>query len=109
MQATTTKETSQHFESKELHPIQIIRYEDGTIYFGYKPTQLAEKIKEGVVPEPKYLAPPPSRARGWTGQQIIDYHLKLETAQAERAAAAKRYYNAKQERGDEYRRRKVVA
>jgi hypothetical protein len=84
---------------EELHPLQIIRYEEGEFYFGYKPTQLDELIKKRVIPEPKYLAPPPSRARGWTGEQILQYHRDLEAAQAERAAAAKQYYDKKPKPG----------
>jgi hypothetical protein len=86
-------------EIKELNPHQIIRYEDGPAFFGYRPTVLAEKIKEGSIPTPKYLAPAPSRARGWTGQQIIDHHRALDAAQAERATAAKEYYARKPKPG----------
>jgi hypothetical protein len=82
-------------EVPNIDPLSIIRYEDGHRVFGYKPTQLAEQIKLGTIPTPKYLGAPPSRAKGWTGQQIIQYFRDLDDAQAERAAAARKVYDAK--------------
>ena|ERR1700722_15316871 len=78
-----------------IHPFSIVRYEDGYRVFGYKPTQLAEQIKLGAVPKPKYLGAPPSRAKGWTGDQIIQHYRDLEASQAEREAAAKKVYDEK--------------
>jgi hypothetical protein len=78
----------------ELNPYQIVRLHDGPIYFGFASTQLAEKIKSGEIPEPQYLTAS-GRARGWTGQQIIDWHRANAAAQAERAAAARDAKRAK--------------
>ena len=61
------------FKELPLSPYQIVRLSDGPIFFGFGPTQLAEKIKLGEIPEPKYLTSM-GRARGWTGEQIIDWH-----------------------------------
>jgi hypothetical protein len=79
----------------QIDPLSIYRYEDGHRVFGYKPTQLAEQIKKGTIPTPKYLGAPPSRAKGWTGAQLIQYFKDLEDAQAERAAAARKVYEEK--------------
>jgi hypothetical protein len=73
----------------ELNPYQIVRLHDGPLYFGFASTQLALKIKTGEIPEPQYLTAK-GRARGWTGQQIINYHAALAAAQSERAKAAKK-------------------
>jgi hypothetical protein len=78
-----------------IDPLTTIRYADGPRVFGYKPTQLAEQIKLGAIPAPKYLGAPPSRAKGWTGDQIIQWRRDLEDAQAERAAAARKVYDEK--------------
>jgi hypothetical protein len=79
----------------QIDPLTTIRYADGPRVFGYRPTQLAEQIKLGAIPTPKYLGAPPSRAKGWTGAQVIQYFRDLDAAQAERAVAAKKVYDAK--------------
>jgi hypothetical protein len=78
-----------------IDSLTTIRYADGPRVFGHKPTQLAEQIKLGAIPTPKHLGPPPSRAKGWTGAQVIQHFRDLEAAQAERAAAAKQVYDKK--------------
>jgi hypothetical protein len=80
---------------QKLSPDEIVRFSDGPKFFGFKLTQLAEQIKAGAIPEPKYLAPPPSRARGWLGAQILDWQSQIEAAHAEREAAAKKYEASK--------------
>ena len=67
---------------EELNPNQIVRVSDGTKYFGYKHTHLAEKIKSGEIPAPIKLSEG-GRAVGWLGEQILQW-------QAARIAAAKR-------------------
>jgi hypothetical protein len=89
------KETTSELETVKIDPLSIYRYEEGHRIFGYKPTQLDELIKQKVIPAPMYLGPPPSRAKGWTGAQLIKYFKELEEAQAERAAAAKKVYEQK--------------
>jgi hypothetical protein len=79
----------------QIDPLTTIRYADGPRVFGYRPTQLAEQIKAGAIPAPKYLGDPPSRAKGWTGDQIINWRHTLDAKQAERAVAAKKVYDAK--------------
>ena len=86
------KETTSELK---IDPLSIYRYEEGHRIFGYKPTQLDEKIKLGEIPTPKYLGAPPSRAKGWTGAQLIKYFKELEEAQAERAEAARKVYSQK--------------
>jgi hypothetical protein len=64
---------------------QIVRKgEGGKKYFGLGPTQLEEGIKKGEIPPPFDLTDS-GRAKGWTGQQIIDHHARRQAA-----AAAKR-------------------
>ena len=60
---------------KELSPNEIVRWRDGPRYFGYKPTQLDEKIKSGEIPPPMALSDS-GRARGWLGSQIIEHQQK---------------------------------
>ena len=57
-----------------LQPNEIVRLRDGKRYFGFGPTALAEKIKNGEIPKPIKLG---LRARGWTGAQIIEWQKKL--------------------------------
>jgi predicted DNA-binding transcriptional regulator AlpA len=66
---------------EELHPNQIVRMNEGPKFFGYKATQLPEKIKSGEIPAPFPLSDT-GRAKGWTGRQIIEH-------QSRRLAAAK--------------------
>jgi predicted DNA-binding transcriptional regulator AlpA len=63
-------------KTRELEPNQIIRMGDGPRYFGYKSSQLDLKIKSGEVPAPIFLGDT-GRARGWTGQQILDHQQRL--------------------------------
>ena len=60
----------------ELDPDEVVRQCDGLKYFGYKSTQLAEKIKAGEIPAPFALSPG-GRAKGWLGRQIIEHHQRL--------------------------------
>lgn len=59
-----------------LHPNEIIRYSKGGKFFGYKSSQLDELIKSGEIPRPIPLSAS-GRAKGWTGQQIIDHQARL--------------------------------
>jgi hypothetical protein len=86
-------------ELSPLHPLEIVRERDGPKYFGYRLTQLKELVNAGEIPAPMLLGPPPSRARGWTGEQIIAYHRDLAAAQPEREAAAKKHNDAKLKQG----------
>jgi hypothetical protein len=88
------KEPAPQSELK-IEPFTTIRYEEGYRVFGFQRTQLAEQIKRGAIPAPKYLGAPPSRVKGWTGDQIIKHFRDLEAAQAERAAAARKVYEEK--------------
>ena len=63
-----------------LYPDLLYRINDARKYFGYRPTQLAERIKSGDVPAPVRLSSS-GRAAGWFGRQIIAW-------QAERIAAS---------------------
>jgi predicted DNA-binding transcriptional regulator AlpA len=67
---------------RPLDPGQFYRRGEGWKYFGYKSTQLDEKIKSGEIPAPISLSDS-GRACGWFGRQILAW-------QAEREAAAKR-------------------
>jgi hypothetical protein len=70
-----------------LDPYEIKRKgngKNGKKYFGLGPTQLEVAIKNGEVPAPIPLTDS-GRAKGWTGQMIIDHH-----ARRLRLAAAKR-------------------
>jgi predicted DNA-binding transcriptional regulator AlpA len=71
--------------SKELHPNQIVRLNEGKKYFGYGPSQLPEKIKNGEVPAPIPLSPS-GRAKGWVGSQIIEHQARLLAAAKRKSA-----------------------
>lgn len=75
-----------------LNPNQIFRECDAREIFGFAPTQLKIKIKSGVIPAPKLLAPPPSRARGWWGWQINEWAEGVEAQQEAWAKAAQDFY-----------------
>lgn len=66
------KETS---ELRPLHPNEIVRKCDGPKYFGYGHTEIDAKIKSGEIEAPIALSDR-GRAKGWTGQQIIDHQQK---------------------------------
>jgi predicted DNA-binding transcriptional regulator AlpA len=68
----------------DLDPNQIVRMHEGRKYFGYGPTQIEEKINRGEIPAPMALSAT-GRAKGWTGQQIIDHQRRLLTAAKQRA------------------------
>jgi predicted DNA-binding transcriptional regulator AlpA len=70
----------------ELHPSEIVRLRDGAKFFGFKHSQLDEKIKSGEIPAPFPLSES-GRAVGWTGAQIIEH-------QRRRLAAAKQKVDA---------------
>jgi predicted DNA-binding transcriptional regulator AlpA len=69
-------------EPRPLVPDEIYRPHEARHFFGFKPTQLTEKIKAGEIPAPIPLSDS-GRAVGWLGRQIIEW-------QAGRLAAAKR-------------------
>jgi predicted DNA-binding transcriptional regulator AlpA len=70
----------------ELDPHEIVRWHRGPKYFGYKFTQLAEKIKSGEIPMPIPLSET-GRACGWTGAQIIEHHRRLHATANKRRVA----------------------
>jgi hypothetical protein len=80
---------------EKLDPQRIYRECDARTIFGYSTTILKEKIKDGSIPKPKLLAPPPSRAAGWYGWQLIQHRKESEAKQAEWAAAAKALYETR--------------
>ena len=69
-----------------LHPNEIVRYGEGARYFGYRHSQLGEKIKSGEIPAPFSLSDG-GRAKGWTGRQILE-HQRARLAAAKRAGGA---------------------
>lgn len=75
-----------------VDPNHVFRESEGRAIFGYSPTQLKEKIKSGDVPEPKRLAPPPSKARGWFGYQVNEWAERIDRLQEQWAAEARNYY-----------------
>jgi hypothetical protein len=70
-----------------LNPNHIFRECDAREIFGFATTVLKEKIKAGEIPEPRLLAAPPSRARGWWGWQVNEWAERVEKQQAEWEAA----------------------
>lgn len=64
-----------------LDPNKIFRERDGPDLFGFSPSVMREKIKDGIIPKPKLLAPPPSRARGWYGYVINEHREKVDAEQ----------------------------
>jgi hypothetical protein len=56
-----------------IDPAEIFRPKRAQKYFGYRHSQLAEKVKSGEIPPPIPLSAN-GRAVGWTGQQIIEHH-----------------------------------
>jgi predicted DNA-binding transcriptional regulator AlpA len=73
-------------EPRPLVPDEIYRPHEARHFFGYRPTQLDEKIKAGEIPAPLPLSDS-GRAVGWLGSQIIEWQAK-RVAAAKRSAAA---------------------
>lgn len=64
-----------------LGPNQIVRLQDGHLYFGLRGTQIDEHIQLGNIPAPITISDSKekgkaSRARGWLGRQILDWQEK---------------------------------
>jgi len=87
-----SKKSKKSNEPRPLDPGQFYRWSEGWKYFGYKSTQLDEKIKSGEIPAPISLSDS-GRAKGWYGRHIIAWQAEREAAaaiawQAKREAAA---------------------
>jgi hypothetical protein len=71
---------------RPLYPDYFYRINEGPDYFGYKPTQLRERILAGEIPPPVKLSPD-GRAAGWYGRTIIAHQQKIQAnASSENAA-----------------------
>jgi predicted DNA-binding transcriptional regulator AlpA len=60
-------------ELQSLHPDQVVRFAEGSRWFGYKETQLRDLIAKGAIPRPFRLSPG-GRAMGWLGRQDLEFH-----------------------------------
>jgi len=67
-------------EYKPLHPDWFYRKAEAGVYFGFKPTQLDEKIAAGEVPKPISVTES-GRTKGWFGRTIIGWQTALESKQ----------------------------
>jgi predicted DNA-binding transcriptional regulator AlpA len=63
-----------------LHPDWFYREAEGGNYFGFKPTQLAVRIKAGDIPKPVSLSES-GRSKGWFGRTIIAWQQQREAKQ----------------------------
>jgi hypothetical protein len=76
-----------------IDPNRIFRECEARDIFGFGTSQLKEMVKAGVIPKPKLLAPPPSRAKGWYGYQIIEWRNRVDAEQEQWAAdRARNFY-----------------
>jgi predicted DNA-binding transcriptional regulator AlpA len=71
----------------DLDPNQIFRPKEAEKYFGYKRSQLNEKIKSGEIDPPIPLSDS-GRAVGFTGRQIIEHHRRRLAAAAKKRGLA---------------------
>jgi predicted DNA-binding transcriptional regulator AlpA len=55
-----------------LGPNEIVRLQDGHLFFGLRGTQIDEHIQKGDIPPPIKLSDS-GRGRGWVGSQILDW------------------------------------
>jgi predicted DNA-binding transcriptional regulator AlpA len=78
--------------TKPLDPTAIYRVQDARSLFGYGPSVLRERIKNGTLPKPVLLAPPPSRARGWYGWMVNEWRERVDKQQQQWAEDAKNFY-----------------
>jgi predicted DNA-binding transcriptional regulator AlpA len=73
-------------DSQPINPNFFYRKAEGWKFFGYKTTQLDEKIKSGLIPAPIILdGSIDGRARGWFGSTIIQWQTDLIAAQQKSA------------------------
>jgi predicted DNA-binding transcriptional regulator AlpA len=66
-------------EPRPLVPGEFYRRSENWKYYGYRPTQLEEKIKSGEIPPPISLSDT-GRACGWFGRTIIAWQQEREAA-----------------------------
>ncbi len=59
----------------ELNPHVFYRRSHACKYFGFRPTQLSERIVSGDIPPPVKLTDN-GNATGWFGRQIIEWQEK---------------------------------
>jgi hypothetical protein len=65
-------------EYKPLHPDWFYRKAEAGPYFGYKPTQLDEKIASREIPAPISVTAS-GRTKGWFGRTIIGWQTSVES------------------------------
>ena len=73
---------------EDIKPDQIYRTTMSQELFCLGPQATADKIKSGELPPPFPLSES-SRARAWTGQQILDHRVKMRELAAVQLAAAR--------------------
>ena len=77
---------------RKLEPRPLIagnfyRLAEGPLFFGLKSSQLSVKIEDGEIPAPISLTDS-GRAKGWFGEQILQWQSERMKAAAKRKAAA---------------------
>jgi hypothetical protein len=70
----------------ELHPNEIVRWKDAPKYFGLRESHLREKIKAGEIDPPIPLSST-GRAKGFTGQQILEHQQRQRQLSCKRNSA----------------------
>ena len=90
--AVVPERSEKQMPREPLDPNKIFRECDARDIFGFAPTQLKQRIKEGAIPRPVLLAPPPSRAKGWYGYMINEHRARVEAQQEASAAEKKNFY-----------------
>jgi predicted DNA-binding transcriptional regulator AlpA len=74
-------------QPRSLHPDQIYRPSEARLFFGFRATQLTEKIKAGEIPAPMKLSDS-GHAVGWLGSVIIAWQAARVAAATKRKVAA---------------------
>ena len=91
--STPKREVKRPSDPGPINPSFTYRWCEGPRFFGLGHTVLAAKIESGEIPEPISITDS-GRARGWLGQQILDWQRE-RLAKAQAVALARKEKAAK--------------
>jgi predicted DNA-binding transcriptional regulator AlpA len=76
------------YDALPINPDWIYRLHDGWKYFGFSPTQMDARIRDGDIPQPISLSDG-GRAKGWLGSTILQWQAERQAKAAQRKTTRK--------------------